>query len=95
VKDEPYIPPTPTNLNNIKDRKQTFISKSRQEVERRLNCAVQQIEGNATWIEHEKKICIVSYNFGILILLWMLLSYQHIYVMAYVIRNNPIFASVL
>jgi len=55
VKDELCFPPTPTTLNNLKDRKQTAISKYRQEVERHLNYAVQQTEHNATWTEHEKK----------------------------------------
>jgi len=95
VKDELYFPPTPTTLNNLKDRKQTAISKPRQEVERRLNCAVEQIEHNATWIEHEKNCAFFSYNCEVLILVWMFVSYQHIYVMAYVIRNNSIFGSVL
>jgi hypothetical protein len=55
VEDELRPPPAPTTLNNLKDRKQTAISKSREEVERRLNCAVQQTEHDATWIEHKKK----------------------------------------
>jgi len=56
------------NPEHFKGPKQRAISKSRQEVERRLNCAVQQIEHNATWIEHEKKFCIISYKCGVLIL---------------------------